>query len=285
MMVELKSSITLNLKYGLIMIRINNKTPKSIILLIALFLGSFSLTSSAQSGAAAGGNSEGANPDLEYCQQPLGTVGVYENQQDTWWRTYYGRYPKLGSTVPLLRLMIQQSNCFVVVERGVALRNVLGERELEQSGELRDNSNFGKGQIVAADFTMSPSIHFSEKTGGIGGALGGFIRSQNSTLGGIVGGLSKNEASTTLLLVENRSSVQVSAANGSASKFDYKLGLGALGRSGGGAVGGFTDTPEGKVIAAAFADSYNQMVRALRNYKVQNVEGGLGTGGGLQIGQ
>lgn len=254
-------------------------------LLTVVFFSFFSIPSFAQSGAAAGGSVENANPDLEYCSQPLGTLAVYENQQDTWWHTYYNRYPSLGTTVPLLRLMVQQSNCFVIVERGVALRNVLGERELEQSGELRDNSNFGKGQIVAADFTMSPSILFSEKTGGIGGALGGFIRSKNSTLGNIVGGLSKNEASTTLLLIENRSSVQVAAANGSASKLDFSAGLGAIGRSGGGSVGGFTNTPEGKVIAAAFADSYNQMVRALRNYTTQSVEGGLGTGGGLQIGQ
>jgi hypothetical protein len=43
--------------------------------------------------------------------------------------------------------------------------------------------------------------------------------------------------------------------------------------------------PEGKTIAAAFADLYNNMVRALRNYKAQNVEGGLGEGGKLKIGE
>ena len=42
--------------------------------------------------------------------------------------------------------------------------------------------------------------------------------------------------------------------------------------------GGFTKTPEGKVITAAFADSYNQMVKALRNHKAQTVKGGLGKG-------
>jgi hypothetical protein len=48
-------------------------------------------------------------------------------------------------------------------------------------------------------------------------------------------------------------------------------------------VRGFTDTPEGKVITAAFADSYNQMVKALRNYKAQKVKGGLGKGGKLKV--
>lgn len=40
-------------------------------------------------------------------------------------------------------------------------------------------------------------------------------------------------------------------------------------------------------MTASFADSYNQMVKALRNYKAQTVKGGLGTGGrlGVQGGQ
>jgi hypothetical protein len=50
-----------------------------------------------------------------------------------------------------------------------------------------------------------------------------------------------------------------------------------------GGAGGFSKTPEGKVLTAAFADSYNQMVRALRNYQAQTVEGGLGTGGSLGV--
>jgi len=87
-----------------------------------------------------------------------------------------------------------------------------------------------------------------------------------------------------LLLIDNRSSVQVAAAAGSAAKFDFSAGIGVLGRSAGGALGGFTKTPEGKVIVSAFADSFNNMVRALRNYTAQTVEGGLGKGGKLKIG-
>ena len=79
--------------------------------------------------------------------------------------------------------------------------------------------------------------------------------------------------------------MQVAAATGSAAKFDFSGGLGALGRSAGGNINAFTSTPEGKIIAAAFADSYNQMVIALRNYRTQTIDGGLGTGGKLRIGQ
>lgn len=236
-------------------------------------------------GAAGGANAEGAAGDLEYCPDTLGTLAVEEDQSTNWWSIYRSRYPQLGSTIPVLRMMIQQSNCFVVVERGRAMNNLMQERALEDSGELRGGSNFGKGQMVSADYTMSPSIQFSEKgTGGIGGAIGGLFGDKGRVLGALAGGLKKNEAATTLLLIDNRSSVQISAAVGSAKNMDFSLGAAIFGGSGGGGAGAFTDTPEGKVITAAFVDSYNQMIRALRNYRVQTVEGGLGKGGRLGVG-
>lgn len=235
----------------------------------------------AVTGAAAGGTAENANSQLESCSEPFGTLAVVEDQSAPWF--YELRRYKLGSTVPVLRTMIQQSNCFVVVERGRAMRNLTQERALARSGELREGSNFHKGQMVAADYTMSPSINFSAKgTEGLGlGALGRV----GSMLGAVGGRVKANEASTTLLLVDNRSGVQISAAQGSARNFDFGfLGAGFVNALAGGA-SGYSNTPQGKVITAAFADSYNQMVRALRNYRMQQVKGGLGTGGRLGVQQ
>ena len=234
-------------------------------------------------GAAGGATAEGASSQLERCAESLGTVTVVEDQTAPWYG-YLGQY-KLGSTVPVLRMMVQQSNCFVVVERGRAMNNMMQERTLEQTGEMREGSNFGKGQMVAADYTMSPSISFSQKgTGGVGAALGGLF---GSVVGAVAGGLKSNEASTTLLLVDNRSGVQLAAAVGSAKNFDFNLFGGMFGGGVGGGMGGYTDTPEGKILTAAFMDSYNQLVRAVRNYKAQSVKGGLGMGGrlGVQGGQ
>ncbi|MEW8498710.1 MAG: CsgG/HfaB family protein [Candidatus Thiodiazotropha taylori] len=235
-------------------------------------------------GAAGGETSSGANSQLENCDETLGTLAVVEDQSAPWWYTYRRRYPTLGTTVPVLRMMIQQSNCFVVVERGRAMNNMLQERALMQSGEMREGSNFGKGQMVAADYTMNPSIQFSEKgTGGLGATVGGLLG--NYRLGRLAGGVKSNEAATTLLLIDNRSGVQVSSSVGSAQNFDFNLWGGLFGGGRWGSVKGFTDTPEGKVVTAAFADSYNQMVRALRNYKAQSVKGGLGKGGRLKVGE
>lgn len=233
-------------------------------------------------GAAGGSNAENRNGALEYCDETLGTMSVYEDRTLPWWGAYYARYPQLGSTIPLIRMMVQQSNCFVVVERGRAMSAMSTERDLMDSGELRGGSNFGKGQMVAADYTLNPSIQFAAKgTGGIGAAVGGLFGKVGAAIGG---GLKKNEANTTLLLIDNRSGVQISAATGSAKNYDVKFLGGLFGGGVGGGAGGFSNTPEGKIISAAFADSYNQMVKALRNYKAQTVKGGLGKGGRLGVG-
>ena len=230
-------------------------------------------------GAAGGESKQGANSKLASCEETLGTLAVQEDQRAPWY-SELRRY-NLGSTVPVLRLMIQQSNCFVIVERGGAMNNVMRERTLEQSGETREGSNFGKGQMVAADYTMSPAIQFAGKTGqsraGVGGA--GVL----GVIGAVAGSMTTNEASTTLLLIDNRSSVQISAAEGSAKNFDFGFFGAAFTGGLGGAGGGYSSTPQGKVVTAAFADSYNQMVGALKNYKAQTVKGGLGTGGRLGV--
>ncbi len=234
----------------------------------------------AVTGAAGGASSEGASGTLERCDQALGTIGVVEDQNAGWYRTLQSY--KLGSTVPVLRMMIQQSNCFVVVERGAAMQNMNIERQLQKSGEMREGSNFGAGQMVAADYTMSPSIQFSQNTGGIGAALGGLSRSLGA-LGAIAGGIKTSEASTTLLMIDNRSGVQLAAAEGTAKNTDFAGFGAAYGWAGAGGAGGYTSTPEGKIIIAAFADSYNQLVKVVRNYRAQTVKGGLGTGGALGV--
>lgn len=234
------------------------------------------------SGGAGGANSAGANSALEKCDAALGTLAVFEDTSLPWWHEYRGRYPTLGSTLPVIRLMIQQSNCFVVVERGQAMNAMNRERELMQSGQLRQQSNIGGGQMVAADYTLSPEIQFAAKGTQGAKALGGALLGSIGALVG--GGMSKNEAATTLLLVDNRSGVQVSAAVGNAGNYDFSFLGGLFGGGMAGGASGFSNTPEGKVISAAFADSYNQMVKALRNYKAQQVAGGLGMGGRLTVG-
>jgi curli biogenesis system outer membrane secretion channel CsgG len=225
------------------------------------------------------------NKQLEHCNETLGTLAVVEDRNAQWYHTM--QQYQVQSTVPLLRMLIQESNCFVVVERGAAMNVMRQERNLERSGETREGSNFGKGQLVAADYAMNPSITFSSRdSGGIGAAVGGLthkLGSWGSTVGAVAGGLKFREASTMLTLIDNRSGVQLAAAEGNSSKTDFGAWGGVFGGGAGGTMGGYTKTPEGKVIASSFADAYNNLVRSARNYKAQEVKGGLGTGGRLGV--
>jgi curli biogenesis system outer membrane secretion channel CsgG len=231
-------------------------------------------------GAAAGASSQNAATTLEHCAAPMGTLSVVEDQQGDWFRTLTADL-RLPSTVPLMRLLIQQSNCFVVVERGRAMGNLFQERALDRSGEIRKGSGFGKGQLVAADYSLNPSINFSSSdAGGIAGILGAF-GGRAAIAGALVGGLKFKKSETILALVDNRSGVQVAMAQGQGRRTSF--GLGGLGGAGG--IGVWSETPEGKVISLAFADAYNNLVRSLRDYKAQTVQGGLGKGGRLDVAQ
>jgi hypothetical protein len=212
-----------------------------------------------QGSSGTGGSSGDKN--LEHCDKPMGAMAVVEPQDFI--IASLRRY-NLGSPTGLIRLMIQQSNCFIVVERGVGLQNAMQERQLQQGGQLRADSNVGGGQMVTADFILTPAVVFAENNaGGVGGAVVGGLFGR--TAGAIAGGLKFKEAQTSMLVADARSTVQVAAAEGSTRKAD--LGVGGLFAGGGGGVaaGGYGNTNEGKIIAAALMDNYNNIVKTVRN--------------------
>jgi hypothetical protein len=208
---------------------------------------------------SAGTNGSSGDSGLEHCDKPMGAVAVVEPQNEV--LVSLTRY-RLSSPVGLIRMMIQQSNCFIVVERGAGMQNVMQERALANAGETRANSNMGGGQMMTADFVLTPSVAFSENNaGGAGGAVGGLL---GRRVGAVAGGLQFKEAQTSMLVADSRSGVQVAAAEGSTKKADLRLGGLMFGGGMGAAAGGYGNTNEGKIIAAAFMDNYNNVVKAIR---------------------
>jgi hypothetical protein len=200
---------------------------------------------------------------LEHCPKPMGALAVVEPQSEV--ITALLRY-KLSSPVGLIRMMIQQSNCFIVVERGAGMQNLMQERQLASAGESRQGSNMGGGQMVAADFVMTPAVVFSENNaGGVGGGVGSLLGRRAGAVAAVAGGLKFKEAQTSMLVADTRSGVQVAAAEGSTKKADLHLGAALFGGGMGAAGGGYGNTNEGKIIAAAFMDNYNQVVKVVRN--------------------
>jgi hypothetical protein len=178
-------------------------------------------------GSAGTQGAQGAAGDLERCDKPMGAMAVVEPQDYV--MAALSQY-QLQSPVGLIRMIIQQSNCFIVVERGQGMQNMMQERAL--SG---------------------------------GGALGGLLGGKSAVLGAVAGGLKFKEAQTSLLVADARSGVQVASAEGSSKKADLGLGAAAFGGGAAGGLGGYANTNEGKIIAASFADNYNNIVRVVKN--------------------
>lgn len=237
----------------------------------------------AVTGAAAGGTSAGANSSLERCSETLGTLAVDDGRGKEWYASF-GAATKITTIEPLIRLAVQQSNCFVITSIG----NNRTEGKLSaitdkqrNSGEFRAGSKQQKGQRVAADYFLEPSIVIDNAaTGKVAGALGGLIGGKFGALGGA---LETKSSVVTLTLYDIRSAVQIGISEGNSSATNFGAALGAFGGGAAAGLSGFSQTPEGKATVAAFVDAYNSMVISLRNYKAQEVKGGLGRGGTLKV--
>lgn len=234
-------------------------------------------------GSAAGGASVDANAKLERCDEPFGTIAVDDGRAADWYGQF-GSATQVTTIEPLLRLAVQQSNCFVITSIG----NLRTDSRLSRitdtqrnSGEYRAGSKQQKGQRVAADYYLEPQIIINnDSVGSVGGVVGGLL---GGTIGAVAGGLQSKVSVVTLSLFDIRSAVQIAASEGSSTATNFGAALGAFGGGAGGALGGMSRTPEGKATVAAFMEAYNGMVIALRNYKAQDVKGGLGRGGKLKV--
>jgi len=125
----------------------------------------------------------GGGEALTTCDAPLGTMSIIErpaNDPDMppMLRFVMQMQQRQGllSTPQLLRLLVQRSNCFTVVERSATgMAAMERERALMQSGELEAGSQMGAGQVVASDYSLNGEVLFSGDTGGFGGGGGGMI--------------------------------------------------------------------------------------------------------------
>jgi len=206
------------------------------------------------SGGSAGAHN--AAKDLVRCAVPVATVALVEDPSGY---AYMSRY-NLPSPLPLMRLMMQQSGCFRVVDRSAGIEAAKREQELENSGMLRKDQTIRKRQVIEAQYAMLTTIVFSEKNAG--DSFGGVV-SRLPVIGqfsGLLGNVNFKEAQTVLFLTDNETTEQVASATGSARATDLGAGGLMIGSLGGSALGGWGTTNEGKVIAAALLDSFNNLV-------------------------
>lgn len=212
-----------------------------------------------QPALAADKNSKNAPPEVPKCPKSLGTLAIDE-PENQWWRAY-----NLGSPEALIKLIVRQSGCFNVVNRGRALAMRGVERNLADGGELQMGSNVGKGQLKTADFYIIPDIVGADANASGSGGMGGLGGLVGGTVGGILGGIKSKKltAHTLLTLVNARTTEEMAVAEGRAQKNDITWGGGGFLGFAGGVVGGYADTEIGQIITVAYINAYTDMVKQL----------------------
>jgi curli biogenesis system outer membrane secretion channel CsgG len=209
-----------------------------------------------------------ATQQIPVCAKPIGVLAVVE-PENQWWREL-----NLGSPEAVIKVFVQQSHCFTIVNRGRSMASRAMERAMADQGELQAGSNLGKGQVKAADYFLEPNIvTANQNSGGNGfgaaaGALGGLFGGGGHFVGGLVGGINvkKGEANVTLSVVNARTTEEY-VVEGYARKKDISWGAGgAAGWWGGFAAAGasgYQNTEIGQVIVLAYLDAYTKLVGQL----------------------
>ena len=205
---------------------------------------------------------------IPHCTRNLGTIAIVE-PDNQWWREL-----NLGSPEAILKIFVQKSGCFSLVNRGRSMQSRAMERAMADDGELQAGSNLGRGQVKAADYFLEPDIVSSNKNSGgnsFGGVLGGiggglFGRGFGAIAGGI--NIKKSEANVTISVVDARTTEEKALIEGYARKSDLSFGGGGGGLFGGGTfaaagAGGYQDTAIGQVIVLAYLDAYTKLVDQL----------------------
>jgi curli biogenesis system outer membrane secretion channel CsgG len=207
--------------------------------------------------------------EIPQCTHRIGTLALVPSDTQ-WWREL-----NLGSPEAIIKVFVQQSGCFTIVnrDRSMASRNM--ERALADSGELQKGSNMGAGQVKAADYFLQPDIVSANKNsggGGAGAAIGGILGHMGGwggTVGSLAGGINvkKGEANVTLSLVNARTTEEEALTEGYARKTDVSWGAGGgAGWWGGFAAAGgygYQDTAIGQIIVLAYLDAYKKLVTQL----------------------
>lgn len=225
-------------------------------------------TALAASKSSARKEQERGQAEIPRCSRNLGAVAIVE-PDNKWWREL-----SLGSPEAILRVFVQRSGCFTLVNRGRSMQNRAMERALADSGELQRGSNIGRGQVKAADYFLQPDIVSTNSNSG-GGGFGGVLGSVGGGLfgrgfGAIAGGIKvkKGEANVTLSIVNSRTTVEEALVEGYARKSDLSWGAGGggghfWGTFAGAGGGGYQNTKIGQIIVLAYLDAYTRLVTQL----------------------
>ncbi len=205
------------------------------------------------------------------CPESAGSLRIVEPDDGMGAWASYG----LPAPTRMLRVLVNDSRCFAVLDRGVGFAAAQAERALAQAGHLQDDQNIGAGQMLGADFVLIPDIVSQNPNAGgsnVGvqaasgqkrGLMAGML---NVATLGISGRMSSNRqtAQVVLTLVDVRTSEQLVSVTGEAKITDRAwsamVNASNVQGSAGVRLGSWENTEIGKVIQEAYEEAFEQMV-------------------------
>jgi curli biogenesis system outer membrane secretion channel CsgG len=202
--------------------------------------------------------------DVPHCTHKLGTVSIADGDDPSGWTQY-----NLAPPQKLLKVIVQRSGCFNLVDRGTGLQAAERERDIGGGLGLQRGSNVGQGQIKAADYVLVAEVQGANSNASgsaVGAGIGGLV---GHRFGGLVGGIrsKKMEANTVLSLTNVRTTETIATEDGYAAKNSLSFagggGLGFFGGALGAVGGGYDNTDIGRIVTLAFIQAYSKMVNDL----------------------
>ena len=211
--------------------------------------------------------------DVPQCTRKLGTISVVDGDDPYGWTQY-----SLAPPAKLLKVLVQRSGCFNLVDRGSGLQAAERERNIGSSMGHQRGANVGQGQIRAADYVLIAEVQSADSNSQGSGAAGAIAGRFGGPLGGLLGGIKskKLEANTVLSITNVRTTETIAVIEGYAAKNDISFGGGGgfFGGIGAGLVGGgYDNTDIGRIVTLSFIDAYSKLVTQLGGVQ----EGSTGT--------
>src|SRR5215210_1031265 len=111
--------------------------------------------------------------DVPHCLRKLGTLSVMDGDDPSGWTQF-----QLAGPQKLLKVLVQRSGCFNLVDRGSGLSAAQRERDIGGDLGLQRRSNVGQGQIKAADYVLVAEVQASNRNSGgsaVGAGVGGLF--------------------------------------------------------------------------------------------------------------
>lgn len=207
---------------------------------------------------------EAAAQDVPRCTRKLGTISVIDGDDPRGWTQF-----QLAPPAKLLKVLVQRSGCFNLVDRGSGLSAATLERNIGGDFGLQRGSNVGQGQIKAADYVLVAEVQGANSNTSGGGAAAGIGGLVGGRFGGLLGGIKsrKLEANTVLSVTNVRTTETIAVEEGYAAKNDVSFGLGGgvgfLGGALGAVGGGYENTDIGRIVTLSFIQAYGKMVNSL----------------------